>query len=276
MKWSLLRIACRMHPPSPGGGGSVAGAEGDGDRGGVKTALQYHPTPPAFAALRLLRRATLPLQGRVGACGSHCASRRFAILAATIGLTLLHTPAQAADARNPDWPCVQVKVPEMSPAAVWAGAPFDDVGDTWQNDPEIRDLVARLAARRTPLEDAQKMAAEFLAASSDKKEKGRLLFAGLFDTLNRLRVDVIAGIERYTRRQRDFAQRIRSETLALRELQDKPDADPKQVAEQADRVQWETRIFEDRRRTISFVCEVPVLIEQRLFALGRTIQQEME
>ena len=39
---------------------------------------------------------------------------------------------------------------------------------------------------------------------------------------------------------------------------------------------WDTRIFEDRRRTISFVCEVPVLIEQRLFALGRTIQQEME
>jgi hypothetical protein len=201
---------------------------------------------------------------------------RVAFLAAIALVLLLHTPARAADARNPDWPCVQVKVPEMSPAAVWAGAPFDDVGDTWQSDPQIRDLVTRLAARRTPLEDAQKLAAEFLAASSDKKEKGRLLFAGLFDTLNRLRVDVIAGIERYTRRQRDFAQRIRSETLALRELQDKPDADPKQVAEQADRVQWETRIFEDRRRTISFVCEVPVLIEQRLFALGRTVQQEME
>ena len=38
----------------------------------------------------------------------------------------------------------------------------------------------------------------------------------------------------------------------------------------------ETRIFEDRRKTIRFVCEVPVLIEQRLFALGRTIQQAME
>jgi hypothetical protein len=216
------------------------------------------------------------MAGTSPAMTTRAGTTRVAFLAAIALVLLLLTPAQAADARNPDWPCVQVKVPEMSPAAVWAGPPFDDVGDTWQSDPQLRDLVARLAARRTPLEDAQKLAAEFLAASADKKEKGRLLFAGLFDTLNRLRVDVIAGIERYTRRQRDFAQRIRAETLALRELQDKPDADPKQVAEQADRVQWETRIFEDRRRTISYVCEVPVLIEQRLFALGRTIQQEME
>jgi hypothetical protein len=192
-------------------------------------------------------------------------------------IILLLTPVHAAESRNPDWPCVQVKVPEISPAAVWAGAPFDDVGTKWQDDAKIKDLVARLAARRTTLQDAQKLAAEFVSASGEqKKETGRLLFAGLFDTLNALRSDVINGIERYTRRQREFAERIRSETLALRELQDTPDADPKQVAEHADRVQWETRIFEDRRRTISYVCEVPVLIEQRLFALGRAIQQEME
>jgi hypothetical protein len=39
---------------------------------------------------------------------------------------------------------------------------------------------------------------------------------------------------------------------------------------------WETRIFEDRQCVIKFVCEVPTAIDQRLFALGRTIQQEIE
>jgi hypothetical protein len=39
---------------------------------------------------------------------------------------------------------------------------------------------------------------------------------------------------------------------------------------------WETRIFEDRRRVVKFVCDVPTTIDQRLFALGRTIQQEIE
>ena len=41
-------------------------------------------------------------------------------------------------------------------------------------------------------------------------------------------------------------------------------------------MEWSTRIFEDRRKSIRYVCEVPVQIEQRLFALARTVQQAME
>src|SRR5262245_24865859 len=72
-------------PPSPGAGGNrrpsaaVLGAKNADAKhrlrsaaswGGVNTEVQVqmsgiHPTPPAFAALRLLGRATLPLQGRV-------------------------------------------------------------------------------------------------------------------------------------------------------------------------------------------------------------------
>jgi len=187
--------------------------------------------------------------------------------------------ARAADPRNPDWPCVQVKVPEMSPAAVWGGPPIDDVGRQWEDDAAIRDLVARLAARRIPLEEAQKLATEFLAASSsgpERQQRARLVFAGLFDTLNRLRSEVINGIERYTRRQREFAERVRGKIFQLRTLQDQPNADPKEIEDLSEQVQWDTRIFEDRRRTIDAVCEVPTLIEQRLFALSRTIQEAME
>jgi len=191
-----------------------------------------------------------------------------------VGLASL---ARAADPRNPDWPCVQVKVPELSVAAMWAGPPIDDVGRTWEDDAKVRDLVARLAARRLPPEEAQRSAAEFLAGSGDAKQaKAKLLFAGLFDTLNRLRSEVINGIERYTRRQREFAGQVRGKTLKLREMQDAPNADQKQVEELAEQVEWDTRIFEERRRTINYVCEVPVLIEQRLFALSRTIQEAME
>src|SRR5436305_838124 len=64
--------------------------------------------------------------------------------------------ALAADPRFPDWPCSQVKVPEISVAAVWAGPAIDDVESAWGEDAATKDLVARLAARRTPLLDAQK------------------------------------------------------------------------------------------------------------------------
>ena len=183
----------------------------------------------------------------------------------------------AADPRYPDWPCAQAKVPEISLAAVWAGPPLDDVADKWKDDAKVSALVSRLATRRTPLDEAQKAITEFLAGSSaEKTEIGKLLFAGLFDTLNAQRSSVMSGLERVTRKQREAADKIRSDTLALQALQDASPPDQAKIDELGNQLTWETRIFEDRRRVIKFVCEVPTAIDQRLFALGRMIQQEME
>ena len=183
----------------------------------------------------------------------------------------------AADPRYPDWPCAQAKVPEISLAAVWAGPPLNDVSDKWKDDAKVSALVAKLAARRTPLEDAQKAITEYLAGSAaDKTRSGKLLFAGLFDNLNAQRSSVLNGLERVTRRQREAADKIRSDTLALQALQDASSPDQARIEELGNQLVWETRIFEDRRRVVKFVCEVPTAIDQRLFALGRTIQQEME
>ena len=196
-----------------------------------------------------------------------------------IGAWLIVTAstASAADPRYPDWPCAQAKVPEISLAAVWAGPPLDDVANKWKDDAKVGALVPKLAARRTPLEDAQKAITELLAASAaNKTATGRLLFAGLFDTLNAQRSQVLNGLERVTRKQREAADKIRSDTLALQALQGASPPDQPKIDELGNQLVWETRIFEDRRRVIKFVCEVPTAIDQRLFALGRVIQQEME
>jgi hypothetical protein len=185
--------------------------------------------------------------------------------------------ARAADPRNPDWPCNQIKVPELSVAAVWAGPPIDDVGDAWNRDPQISDLVTRVALRRTPLDEAEKAVADFLAADvPNKQTRAKLLFAGLFAALNRERSVVMNGIDRFVQRQKQFAERIRSEARQMRELQDTPNRDEAKVEELANTLNWDTRIFEDQRRTIGYVCEVPTIIEQRLGALARVIQQSIE
>ena len=57
-------------------------------------------------------------------------------MAAAIGLALQGT-SLAADPRFPDWPCNQIKVPEISVAAVWAGPSIDDVGNAWEEDATI-------------------------------------------------------------------------------------------------------------------------------------------
>ncbi len=183
----------------------------------------------------------------------------------------------AADPRYPDWPCSQAKVPDVSLAAVWAGPPLDDVASKWKDDAKVSALVPRLAARRTPLDEAQKAITEFLEGSAAQKtEMGKLLFAGLFDTLNAQRASVMSGLERVTRKQREAADKIRADTLALQALQSASPPDQPKIDELGNQLVWETRIFEDRSRVIKFVCEVPTAIDQRLFALGRVIQQEME
>ena len=183
----------------------------------------------------------------------------------------------AADPRYPDWPCVQAKVPEISLAAVWAGPPLDDATAKWQSDAKVSTLVAKLAARKTPLEEAKQAITEFLAGSAaEKAAAGKLLFAGLFETLNAQRNSVLNGLERVTRKQRDAAEKVRSDTLALQALQGASPPDQSRIDELSNQLIWETRIFEDRRRVIGFVCEVPTAIDQRLFALARVIQQEME
>ena len=125
--------------------------------------------------------------------------------------------------------------------------------------------------------EAKQAVTEFLAGSANEKaETGKLLFAGLFETLNAQRNSVLNGLERVTRRQREAADKIRSDTVTLQGLQDATPPDQAKVDALGNQLVWETRIFEDRRRVVKFVCEVPTTLDQRLFALCRTIQQEME
>ena len=183
----------------------------------------------------------------------------------------------AADPRYPDWPCTQAKVPEISLAAVWPGPPLDDIKDKWRDDAKVSALVPKLAARRTSLEDAQKAITEFLAGSAaNKATAGKLLFAGLFDTLNAQRSSVLSGLERITRKQRNAADKIRSDALAMQALQSASPPDQTRIHDLGNQLVWQTRILEERQRVVKFVCEVPTAIDQRLFALSRVIQQEME
>jgi hypothetical protein len=41
-------------------------------------------------------------------------------------------------------------------------------------------------------------------------------------------------------------------------------------------VTWEAEVFQDRRQALSYACDVPGKIEQRLFSLARSIQQELD
>ena len=181
-------------------------------------------------------------------------------------------PSRALDPRYPDWPCQQLKVPGISVASVWNGPSIEGI-DTKPADTKESDLVTRLAARRTPIEAARKLIADYLVGTdAEKQDKAKKLFAELYSTLNAQRDEVMNGIERLPRKQKAAADDIRAEAQKLRDMQDKADADQAQTEDLASRLAWQTRIFEDRRKSTSYVCDVPVQLEKRLFDLGSAIQ----
>jgi len=126
-------------------------------------------------------------------------------------------------------------------------------------------------------------AAEFILSVADhaqaagprRKERLTQLFARLYDNLDAERALVIGGLERYGRAQRDAAQRLREDTQKLREAQD-AHHDATELKELATALEWNMRMFEERRKALVFACETPALIEQRLGALARMILAAME
>lgn len=197
-------------------------------------------------------------------------------LVVVVAAVSLVQPAHALDPRYPDWPCQQLKVPEISIASVWNGPPIDSVDAIKPTDPKENELVARLAARRTPMDDAKKLIAEFVVGSKEERqEKAKTLFAGLYSTLNAQRDEVMSGIERFSRKQKAMAADVRDEAQKLRAMQDSAAGDQAQNDELANRLAWQTRIFEDRQKATSYVCDVPVQLEKRLFDLSSAIQNAM-
>ena len=189
-------------------------------------------------------------------------------------LLVLAAPATAATSADPDWPCVQRKVPEVSAGMVWAGPPVEELEQSWKDDAEVSQLAGTLAARRTDIEAAKTAIADFAAAlGTDRNERLTLLFAATLDIVNRERASIISGIGRYTRRQRALADKIGRVDGEIKAL---PASDRERREELEQQRLWDTRIYEDRERSLTYICEQPVLLEQRVFTLAREIMGHLQ
>lgn len=189
-------------------------------------------------------------------------------------LTLLTLPpgaARAAASADADWPCIQRLVPRIAAAQVWAG-PEPDAA-TWQGDADVGRLAAELAARRTPLDEAEKLVEAFAEAQPKAAVNAKLtaLFGRSLQVINQDRASIIAGIKRFARHQRQLAERIRQTRASLTDGSSGGTADAGGQDDLRETLTWDQRIFDEREKSMTYLCEQPVLLEQRAFALGRTI-----
>ncbi|MCC0806573.1 hypothetical protein FPV16_10125 [Methylobacterium sp. W2] len=194
--------------------------------------------------------------------------------------SLLCGPALAQPKADPDWPCVQRKVSTLSPGTVWTGPDLEAAGP-WGDDYEAASLAQKIASRRTELSEVDPLLDDFVAKAGDEKAK-RLtrVFAGVFEVVNNERNRVIGGITRYAQGQRRMAERIRQEADQISSVKDGPSANdaremPKEASELETKFAWDRRIFQERSQSLTYVCEVPTLLEQRLGEVARKIQARL-
>ncbi|MDW4498635.1 hypothetical protein R5H30_11630 [Sulfitobacter sp. D35] len=188
---------------------------------------------------------------------------------------LLALPAAAADFSDPEWPCVQRKVESLSLGLMWAseiaeeGLPDDRAGAG-------AELVETLILRRIPVEEIPVRVDAFIAAHPDvgDAELGSL-FEAAFTRVNRERTRLVKGITRYSLAQIEAAKRIDAARTEMDRLMAMDDPDYDRVDALEEQIDWDERIYRDRQQSLTYVCETPVLMEKRLFAIAQALSAHL-
>ncbi|HYN77266.1 MAG TPA: hypothetical protein VES73_05685 [Lamprocystis sp. (in: g-proteobacteria)] len=182
-------------------------------------------------------------------------------------------PVQAQESvQDPAWPCDQALVPQIAAAVVWDGPPVD--GLAWRNSEQVVALVGQVAPPATT-EAAATAAITAFAAGLPTQNKERMLtlaFAGILEVLNRDRQVLMDGIKRYSLDQTRRAAALGEELDQLVRLEQDPSPT---AAEQREalkkRMTLAERAFDEREKSFPYLCTRPVVVEQRLGLLARTI-----
>ncbi len=175
---------------------------------------------------------------------------------------------------NPDWPCDQILVSEIPPAVVWDGPSIAALPQSWRAQAEVAKLVKRLTSPDYNLAEAEREIGEFAARQETGWKEQRLtqLFAGVIESLNEVRSKELDGIMRYARGQSARAERLSEELDQMVRLQeDSSEEAQRRLAEMESEMALKQRMFDEREAFIQHLCTRPVVVEQRLGQLARTI-----
>ncbi|PDT82477.1 hypothetical protein [Sinorhizobium sp. BJ1] len=175
--------------------------------------------------------------------------------------------AGAVDFSDPDWPCIQRKAENLSVSLMWP-EPITRLPLA----PAANDLVAILSLRRVTLEEAGAHIQAFVekTAPVDSQMLGNI-FLGVFENLSENRKRLIAGIGRYSRSQIALSTRIDGSRVEMAKLtrETKPDFD--RIDKLEEQIDWDERIYRDRSQALTYVCETPVLLEKRAYAIAQIL-----
>jgi len=210
-------------------------------------------------------------------CGGKTMKHRLTLsMAVVLALGLHTTDATFAQEIDPEWPCIQRLILEVSPAVMWPVPIDESIADNWKRDRLKRQLSEQLGDLESFTDDHKsKIRSYAMAASEDQREIALSeLVSGIFTVTNRVRRDYIRGIKRYTRQQIAISGQIEASLNRLGELEnDSSDSAVNETNEITETLRWHERVYDQREQAIRLLCEQPVELEQQLSDVVRDIAQ---
>lgn len=190
-----------------------------------------------------------------------------------------------ADQAKAEWPCIYRKVPELSAATIWDGPPITDT-TSWRKDETVRKLSEYLVSRRVKADAAEAAIKKYADGLPPDTRDAKLteLFAAVLTRTNEDRKLVMAGIERFHKRQLERAKEIEKQGIALppadqgasTDNEQQPAGEISKLSDQEEKYKWEIRVFQERQANIPIACEIPQLMDERAGDLARAIRAQMK
>jgi hypothetical protein len=177
--------------------------------------------------------------------------------------------------QNPDWPCIQVLVKELSWGSIWTGPPLDENSSKWSDNENLKVLAKKLMNRRTKENEGIFELKNYIKKNNSPNELTEL-FHSLFDTTNDIWRNRVSKLLNFGKKQRLTSEKISLKLEKIKELSKDFNTNKDEIEKLEQEQFWDIRRFEDRRSLSDSLCEQPRFYEKRLGVYTTIILESME
>jgi len=165
--------------------------------------------------------------------------------------------------KNPDWPCIQVFIEELSWGSIWTGPPLNENSSKWKDDENLNALATKLMNRKTKENEGISELKKYIKKNNSPNELTKL-FHALFDTTNKIWKKRTEKLLNFGKRQRLTSEKISMKLDKIKELSKDHNLNKDEIQKLENEKFWDIRRFEDRRNLSDSLCEQPRFYEKRL------------
>ena len=165
--------------------------------------------------------------------------------------------------KNPDWPCIQVYIEQLSWGSIWTGPVLDENSSKWGDDEKLSSLAEKIMKRNTKENEGIKELKKYIKKNNSPEQLTKL-FHALFDTTNIIWKKRNEKLLNFGKRQRLTSEKISTKLGKIKKLSKDYESNKDEIQKLEQENFWDVRRFEDRRALSDSLCEQPRFYEKRL------------